>query len=264
MHLVISIVVYQPQEAVLLRALKTLAHAFENANHAGRIDQGRLVLTDHSPQRVNSGSLAHWRTASWPISVEYTHNPSNPGFGAGHNAAFHQYADKADFFLVANPDVLFGQDSLDMGLAFLAEHPATGVIAPALIEAEGLRPACFRAPDVWTLLLRSMGWTARESARIARYECRDWEASQPVFNPPLMSGCCLLFRGEAYARLGGFDPGYFLYFEDFDLSRRATRLGISAYCPTMRVHHLGGGAAKKGWQHWRWFFRSAWRYGWST
>ncbi|MCX7897479.1 MAG: hypothetical protein N2441_06360 [Rhodocyclaceae bacterium] len=221
----------------------------------------RLFLTDHSRLPLAEGLLAGLEArAGEELAIEYWHDPSNPGYGAGNNHAF-QRAGKADFFLVANPDLEFMPDSLLAGLAFFAAHPDVGVIAPALIENDGnVRPACFRPPDILTLAMRGLGYTASNSSRIARYECRDWEPETPVFNPPLMSGCCLFFQADAFFRLGGFDAAYFLYFEDFDLSRRAARLGISAYCPWMRVRHAGGGAAAKGWRHWWWYLRSGWRY----
>lgn len=262
-RLAVSIVLFEPDEVRLRHTLATLAQAVAAARISGQLGEVSLVLTDHSRQRASEARQKSWHEHCSDISFDYCHDPANPGFGAGHNAAYRRLA-PADFFLVANPDLEFALDSLQAGLNFLAANPATGVIAPALIEENGVRPACFRSPDFLTLLWRALGRTARTSRRIARYECRDWETTTPVFNPPLMSGCCLLFRFAAYARLAGFDPGYFLYFEDFDLSRRAARLGLSAWCPAMRVRHAGGGASRKGWRHRFWYVRSALRYHLST
>lgn len=259
--LAISIVLYQPDEENFARSLGTLALAAKNAVFAGMVDRCVLLLSDHSPEAASPEQTERWRQICVPwLDLGYRHDPSNPGYGAGHNTARELHRN-VDYFLVANPDIEFTEEALLNGLVFLKQNPGLGVIAPALEEPDGTRrPACFRQPDPLTLLLRALGHTARQSPRIARYECLDWDVSIPVFNPPLMSGCCLLFRAEAYDRLGGFDPGYFLYFEDFDLSRRAARLKISAYCPTMQIRHSGGGAARKGWNHRWWFIRSAWRY----
>jgi hypothetical protein len=59
---------------------------------------------------------------------------------------------------------------------------------------------------------------------------------------------------------GGFDPRYFMYFEDYDLSLRIAAQGTVAYEPAMRIVHHGGEAARKGWRHVGWFVRSAWRF----
>lgn len=251
-HLVASIVLYRPDPGQLTRTLETLGTAIAAAR-SREIATATIILTDHSPTPLPSLPQA-------ACPLQYHHDPANPGFGAGHNAAFRR-AVGADFFLVANPDLEFVPDSIAAGIAFLRAHPTVGLVAPALIEADGgLRPACFRHPDLLTLALRARGLTAQHSRRIARYECRDWDVRQPMFDPPLMSGCCLLFRASAYRELGGFGPRYFLYFEDFDLTLRANQLGLSAYCPAMRVAHAGGGASRKGFRHQMHFLRSAWRF----
>lgn len=77
------------------------------------------------------------------------------------------------------------------------------------------------------------------------------------WDPPIISGCFMLFRGEIFRKLNGFDPGYFLYFEDFDLSIRAAKVTRVAYLPTVKIVHGGGDAARKGLWHIEQFIRSA-------
>ena len=61
--------------------------------------------------------------------------------------------------------------------------------------------------------------------RLARYEWRDVIlAVQPFLDPPIVSGCWMMFRTVVLQQLGGFDPRFFLYFEDFDLSLRTSEL----------------------------------------
>lgn len=258
---VASVVLYRPQAALLAATLRSLAAAVAQAQVAGMLGEARLILVDHSPQPQTEATLAGWRAAcGGDLPLSYVSNPANPGFGAGHNHAFAQAGRAADVFLVANPDLEFAADSLVAGLRFLGAHPRSGLLAPALVKDDGgLAPACFRYPDLLTLALRMVGG-GLAARRSRRYECRDWDAMQPVFDPPVVSGCCMLFRRDCFAAIGGFDPGYFLYFEDFDLSWRAGRQGLSAYCPDMRVRHLGGGAARKGLHHIRLFLRSARRF----
>lgn len=59
----------------------------------------------------------------------------------------------------------------------------------------------------------------------------------------LFSGAAVLFRRSALVRTGGFDPAYFAYGEDADLSLRAARLGLSCrYVAEAIVHHKVGGS----------------------
>jgi GT2 family glycosyltransferase len=89
---------------------------------------------------------------------------------------------------------------------------------------------------------------------------RDALGSELVTGVPLASGCFMLVRTALLTRLGGFDPRFFMYFEDYDLSVRIGRESEVAYQPRTRIVHHGGEAARKGWRHVAWFARSAWRF----
>ncbi|KUE80788.1 hypothetical protein ATO46_14560 [Aeromonas schubertii] len=77
-----------------------------------------------------------------------------------------------------------------------------------------------------------------------------------LWDPPIVSGCFMLFRTDVLQQLGGFDPRFFLYFEDFDISLRAGKISRIAYVPQVKVVHHGGHASRKGWRHIWMFGRS--------
>src|SRR5665811_1651865 len=59
--------------------------------------------------------------------------------------------------------------------------------------------------------------------------------------PDWLSGACLLLRREAFEAVGGFDEGYFMFFEDLDLSERLGKRGwTNVYLPSAKVTHVGG------------------------
>jgi N-acetylglucosaminyl-diphospho-decaprenol L-rhamnosyltransferase len=61
-----------------------------------------------------------------------------------------------------------------------------------------------------------------------------------------LSGSCLLVDVEAFWSVGGFDPGYFMYFEDVDLAERLSRRGwLHVYAPSAVVVHEGGHATQR-------------------
>ena len=264
--LAVSIVLYRPQLTLLENTLKTLGQALEvcSNNLSGPTE---IVLVDHSSEALSRDCLHQLEQAlGTRAKLVYAHIDANPGYGAGHNHAFQRVAE-SDFFLVANPDLEFSPESLAAGVAFLNLHSDIGLLAPALVEPDGsLRPACFRYPGLTTLFARLAGgkWARQRSFR---YEYRDWNPLETHFDPLLISGCCMLFRSSAFFRAGGFDPGYFLYFEDFDLSLRLAQVSRTAYCPAMKISHHGGGVGRKGMKHIAMYLRSAFRFfskhGWS-
>jgi N-acetylglucosaminyl-diphospho-decaprenol L-rhamnosyltransferase len=53
-----------------------------------------------------------------------------------------------------------------------------------------------------------------------------------------VTGACLVFRRAAFEALGGFDPGYFLYYEEVDLLARARERGWrTCFEPALEVTH---------------------------
>ncbi len=60
-----------------------------------------------------------------------------------------------------------------------------------------------------------------------------------------VSGAAVMFRFEAVAEVGFFDPAYFLYYEEADLMRRMGRAGWQAWhVAEARVIHAEGAATQ--------------------
>ena len=193
----------------------------------------------------------------------------NIGYGAGHNMAITRSSSR--FHLILNPDVILHQTSLQHGLNYMLQNQQAVLLSPRAEDFQGNRQyLCKRYPSVLTLFLRGFIPAPIKSLfrkRLARYEMRELPDDRPTENIPIASGCFMLCRGDALRRINGFDPRYFLYFEDFDLSLRLGRTGRLVYLPAMRIKHAGGHTAGKGLKHITLFIRSALRFfnnhGWS-
>jgi GT2 family glycosyltransferase len=58
------------------------------------------------------------------------------------------------------------------------------------------------------------------------------------------TGAAMVVRAETFARVGGFAPSFFAYYEDFDWCWRARLAGLAArYDPTTVVRHVGGASS---------------------
>jgi len=200
------------------------------------------------------------------VTMSYLHGHANIGYGAAHNLLMH--GGNTHYHLVLNPDAELAADALTVGLAYLDAHPDIGVLAPAVTAPDGAREfLCKRYPSVLDLALRGFapaGLRRMFRRRLERYEMRDvidTAGGEAGVSPiPVISGCFMLVRRKAIDTTGGFDPGFFLYFEDFDWSVRLNRITRSVYVPGVRIVHHGGGAARKGWRHVLAFTRSAARF----
>jgi len=68
-------------------------------------------------------------------------------------------------------------------------------------------------------------------------------------------------RASDYAALGGFDEGFFLYYEDVDLCARLWRGGREVVlCPEVQVVHDARRASRRHLRHMRWHAASMARY----
>ena len=213
------------------------------------------TCTDHdkSPAVQPIGAAIRWQ-----LVLE----ADNRGFGAGHNRA--QRDATEDYLLILNPDVELAPEALEEGLAWLQKSPGTVAINPRCVRADGTPEyLCKRYPSLLDLFLRGFGGArlrARFRERLARYEYRDRAESDAPWSAQLLSGACLLCRRHAFEACEGFASAFFLYFEDFDLSRRLAGQGDLQCLPAMVAVHHGGDAARKGWRHRRWFVTSALRF----
>jgi GT2 family glycosyltransferase len=267
--LTVSIVTFEPDLALLERCLYALAAAIDAAKGAGLLREANVVLVDNTGQRATAEAvvkLGEMRFKGSGVTMSYLHGHANIGYGSAHNLVMH--GGNTHYHLVLNPDVELAPDALKIALAYLEAHPDVGLLAPAVFGADGLREyLCKRYPAVADLALRGLAPAALRRLfrrRLERYEMRDLVdaagAGESVSPVPMISGCFMLVRRKAIDLTGGFDPRYFLYFEDFDWSARLNQVTRSAYVPAVRIVHHGGGAARKGLRHVLAFLRSALRF----
>lgn len=257
-----AIVVYHSDSEVLQKTLRSLCVAIDRLLHLQTVTSAHVsILCNDDSLLQTSASVAELQHAdALTFSVQAT--GANLGFGAAHNIAI--AAAESDFHLILNPDVTLSPDALQAGIDYLRVHADISAVSPLVTDGVGKRQhLCKRYPAVLDLLLRGFAPAAlreRCSKRLEHYEMQDLSSTEPTRDIPIISGCFMLFRTESLHQLHGFDPEYFLYFEDFDLSMRAATKGSLAFLPQMRIVHLGGHSARKGWRHIRLFMRSGVRF----
>jgi len=258
-----TIVTFRPDAALFERSLGSLAAAIANARAAGRISEADVHVVDNGPpEALGAVERAVRAFPAHAGRMDIAHGQGNVGYGRANNLVLPILS--SDYHLIMNPDVELEAGAIAAAIAALDADPSVGAVAPAVRGSNGERQyLCRRYPSVWVLLLRGAApaFVRRRFARVLEeYEMRDLEPDQPYSPVPLASGCFLVVRTALFARLGGFDPRFFMYFEDYDLSLRLGAEARVAYVPQARIVHHGGGASRKGLRHVAWFVRSACRF----
>ncbi len=190
--------------------------------------------TDGSPQAA---------AERWPW-VRVLPTGGNVGYGAAVNAAL---ADRrSGWALVANPDVRFDAGAVDELRAVAARWPRAATVGPAIRTPDGrIYPSARELPSLSTGIGHAVfGWIWPSNPWTASYRR---EREQPRERPAgWLSGSCLLVDLAAFHSVGGFDPGYFMYFEDVDLAARLSARGfLHVYAPSAVVDHEGGHATRR-------------------
>ena len=198
-----------------------------------------VVLADNG-----STDGAPERAANRHRNVRLLPTGGNIGYGAAANAGLADLS--TGYAVIANPDVRFEPGSVDELLDVAQRWPRAATIGPAIRTVEGeLYPSARDLPRLSTGAGHALlGWVWPANPWTARYRR---EREEPRERPAgWLSGSCLLVDLEAFWSVGGFDPGYFMYFEDVDLAERLSRRGwLHVYAPSAVVVHEGGHATQR-------------------
>jgi GT2 family glycosyltransferase len=132
--------------------------------------------------------------------------------------------------LVMNPDVAPEKSALTNALRKLYSGQRVGFVCPRISDWLGTRESVGhkRYPSLAVLAARFFrkSLSLRYFADLnAKYEYSDMSISEAHPEVRLCSGCFMLARRELWRETSGFDPLFFMYFEDFDLSLRAFHRG---------------------------------------
>ncbi len=175
-------------------------------------------------------------------------NARRRGFGANMNQAAELAQGRV--LLVLNPDTAFHAGNFAAALQRFEADPTCGIAAARLLNDDGTDQRNYRNfPTAMITLLRGLhverwGWRPK-FYRDSVMEDRDLLAPTAV---DWVYGSFMLIRRSTFAALGGFDTGYFMYYEDVDLCYRAGRAGLSVqvYPDLVFIHHHLRSSAQRG------------------
>jgi GT2 family glycosyltransferase len=171
---------------------------------------------------------------------------TNIGYGAAANEAV--AACDADYVLLLNSDTLLQADSVVALQSYLDQHPQTAVVGPRLHNPDGtLQPSCYPAPNAFNLLLEEslLGRLIAYVPGLRERYLRTW-AHNKARRVPWVLGAALAFRRDAFLAVGGFDPTFFMYFEEIDLCYRLAAAGWHIdFAPVTTIVHAGGASTSQ-------------------
>jgi len=186
---------------------------------------------------------------SFPFPVRVIRNASPRGFAANHNSAFR--STHGEYFCVLNPDMRLNADPFPVLLGELKDK-SVGVVAPLILGPDGSTEDSARPfPTVSSLLCKALGLEPRQY----------YEIGNQTFSPDWVGGMFILLRRDAFAAVGGFDEGYYLYYEDVDLCARLRLKGYDIrLVPTTSAVHFARRQSRRDMKYMLWHLHSMTRY----
>lgn len=170
----------------------------------------------------------------------------NIGYGAASNIAM-QHA-RAEYVLLLNADTRLHRGALAAMADYLDEQPQVAIVGPKLLNDDGtLQLSCFPFPG-------TVGWLVENDpiasvvgalplVRNATLRFAPPTRATPV---PWVLGAALGIRRSAFENVAGFDPSFFMYFEEVDLCKRLALNGwFTHYCPEVRITHVGQASTRQ-------------------
>lgn len=161
---------------------------------------------------------------------------SNLGFGRANNVALPLL--KSRYHLLVNPDVTFPPDLISRMTAYMDDHPEIAILTPRVFSPDGSEQFLPKKQPTIRYLLG--GRLEKLGNPFRRWRADYTLAEANIASPTAVgfaTGCFLLIRTSVFRQLKGFDPRFFLYQEDSDLSRRAMEIGPIVYHPEMCITH---------------------------
>jgi hypothetical protein len=168
---------------------------------------------------------------SWITVIE---SDANIGFGRGCNLGAREA--RTPYLLFINPDADLEPEALANLLEFLEHRPKAGLAAPAIVAPDGELQETGALPTPWRVLRAAAG----------RAIPRKIQPGEQAFPVEWICGAAVLIRRSLFESLGGFDPRFFLYFEETDLCKRAREQGAEIWAVGEAVaNHLDGAVARR-------------------
>ncbi len=205
-------------------------------------DRLEVIVVDNHSETDSIGILRTQLPTDSRLRIVETRK--NLGYGKGNN--FGARAASGEYLLIINPDNVLPPDGLEKMIAVMQCDPTIGILAPKLVFPDGkVRDSARAFPSFTDVFIKRTMLRHLFPQKIAAYTKAVVSMDRPSA-VDWVAGACLLLRRSHYEELGGFDPRFFLFFEDIDLCRRCWQSGKRVvYDPRIAVadreHRLSEG-----------------------
>ena len=241
MKLLIIILNYRDTQ-VTLDCLDTLAECDVLKDH-----QAEVVIWENGTGTDAVKTLQHKiESNAWGDWVELLISAENLGFTGGNNRVMERaLKDNSDhdYFLLLNSDTLVTNQSFTALIEHMDHNPRAGIAGSKLLDENGdIQSSPFRFPSIIS------EFDAAFRLGFMSKFFQPWNVVMKMPEKPCqvdwVSGASMILRREMVEQIGVLDEGFFTYFEDVDLCKRAYQHEWTVdFVPSSQVVHLEGASS---------------------
>lgn len=198
-----------------------------------------VILVDNGSSDNSVGIIKK----KWGQKVLLIENKENHGFAKANNQALRQANGR--YFFLLNSDAEVIGDAIEKMVSFADANQRVGVLGCKIVSQSGeQQSSCWRTYNLQYLFCRAFNLDRMVPngifgrSNIETYSKRN--NSGPV---EVVSGCSMLVRNSAAAKVGLFDERFFMYCEDMEWCTRMRKAGFEVYFLSNASvrHYYGGG-----------------------
>lgn len=223
----------------LEKEIEDCLYSILNNTFGLRDDYEIIIIDNNSPDKLLPETEKKFKNSN----IHFYYLNENLGFGKGCNYGFSKASGKYLCFL--NPDTLVKEDIFSPIIDLLENDKSIGIIGPK----QQVKPPFFDfsagfSPNVFFEIFNLFGiGIFLEGFLISVLTKINKNREMEV---RWILGASIFIRAEFFSEIDGFDKDYFMFFEEVDLCKRISAIGLKIiYAPRFNIHHIGSVSGKK-------------------
>lgn len=212
-----------------INCLKSIVEQYKEELEKDRLE---IIVVDNASTDGSLPTLQKLKIKNLKI-IE---SKENLGFSNGCNLGAKQANGK--YLLFLNSDTEIKDQGFLRMVEYLTKDEKVGILGGALKNEDGTAQASVgKFYGLFNLFFMLLGFQRLGFLKFSPTVVRrvDW-----------VSGACLMVRRKVFDRIGGFEKGLFMYFEDMELCYKAAKRGFSTYFyPEISLYHKEQGSSNR-------------------
>jgi hypothetical protein len=176
--------------------------------------------------------------------IRIVKNRKNIGFGAACNQGI--ALSSAPYVVMVNPDVMVYESTVEESIAFMDANTSIDILGVSQYDEHGeVRASCARFPTPLRFFNEAIGLSKLfPKIFFPATLMTDWDHAESKVVDQII-GAYMFIRRSVFEKIGVFDPAFFVYYEELDLSKRLSNAGgTSYYNHQIKLTHFGEGTTQ--------------------